>query len=166
MQNLTLTSAILLTLLPLVSMGSPVDPIPGECRHELALAHRDILSISTLFISRSVNLHLETNEGIERAITWARHNGLTKIYLETFRGNMWADEAVIRRARDAFHEAGFKGVMIPGHVPEVEGDEPWRTRESIEHTPYYHPMGGYRGRAYTVGYLRGLLHALNGKPGI
>ena len=64
----------------------------------------------------------------------------------------------------AFNEAGFKGVMIPGHVPEMEGDEPWRTKESIENTPYYHPMGGYRGRALTVGYLRGLLHALNGKP--
>ena len=64
----------------------------------------------------------------------------------------------------AFNEAGFKGVMIPGHVPEMEGDEAWRTKESIENTPYYHPMGGYRGRAYTVGYLRGLLHALNGKP--
>lgn len=64
----------------------------------------------------------------------------------------------------AFHEAGFQGVMIPGHVPEIEGDAGWRTKESYEHTPYYHPMGGYRGRAYTVGYLRGLLHALRGKP--
>ncbi len=108
MHNLTLTSAILLTLLPLVSIGNPVEPIPGECRHELALAHKDILSISTLFISQNVNTHLETDEGIERAIIWARHNGLTKIYLETFRGNIWADETVIRKARDAFREAGFE----------------------------------------------------------
>jgi len=68
--------------------------------------------------------------------------------------------AIIR----SLHEANFKGVMIPGHVPEVEGDAAWRTQESVENTPYYHPMGGYRGRAYTVGYLRGLLHALNGQP--
>lgn len=64
----------------------------------------------------------------------------------------------------AFAKAGFRGVMIPGHVPEIEGDEAWRTRESVEMTPYYHPMGGYRGRAYTIGYLKGLLHALNGRP--
>lgn len=64
----------------------------------------------------------------------------------------------------AFDEVGFGGVMIPGHVPEIEGDEPWRTEESYSQTPYYHPMGGYRGRAYTVGYLRGLLHALHGNP--
>jgi mannonate dehydratase len=64
----------------------------------------------------------------------------------------------------ALRDAGFRGVMIPGHVPEIEGDTPWRTQESREMTPYYHPMGGYRGRAYTIGYLKGLLHALNGSP--
>ncbi|WP_425396479.1 mannonate dehydratase [Aeoliella sp.] len=66
----------------------------------------------------------------------------------------------------AFDAAKFRGVMIPGHVPEMEGDEPWRTQESLNSTPYYHPMGGYRGRAYTVGYLKGLLHALRDKPGV
>jgi mannonate dehydratase len=64
----------------------------------------------------------------------------------------------------AFDKAKFRGVMIPGHVPELEGDEPWRTQESRESTPYYHPMGGYRGRSYTIGYLKGLLHALRGRP--
>ena len=108
MHNPALTSAILLTLLPMVSIGNPVEPIPGESRHELALAHKDILPISTLFIARSVNTHLETDEGIERAIAWCRHNGLTKIYLETFRSNIWADEPIIRQARDAFREAGFE----------------------------------------------------------
>ena len=57
-------------------------------------------------------------------------------------------------------EIGFGGVMIPGHVPVMEGDAEWRTGESYSGTPYQHPMGGYRARAYTVGYLKGMLRAL------
>jgi len=60
----------------------------------------------------------------------------------------------------AFKQAGFKGVMIPGHTPQIEGDTEWRSTESATHTPYHHPMGGYRARAYTIGYIRGMLNAL------
>jgi mannonate dehydratase len=38
-------------------------------------------------------------------------------------------------------EVGFRGFMIPDHVPHMEGDTPWC----------------HRGRAYTVGYIRGLM---------
>jgi mannonate dehydratase len=58
-------------------------------------------------------------------------------------------------------EVGFRGVMIPGHVPQMEGDIEWRTGESYSGTPYQHPMGGYRARAFTIGYLRGMLRALD-----
>jgi mannonate dehydratase len=57
-------------------------------------------------------------------------------------------------------DTGFHGVMIPGHVPQIEGDEEWRTQESYRYTPYHHPMGGYRARAYTVGYIKGMLNAI------
>lgn len=57
-------------------------------------------------------------------------------------------------------ECGFHGVMIPGHVPQIEGDVEWRTEESNKHTSYHHPMGGYRARAYTIGYMRALIHAV------
>jgi mannonate dehydratase len=88
-------------------------------------------------------------------------NGRVPVFHETFVDEAdWDAWELIR----TFDEVGFHGVMIPGHVPDVEGDEPWRTRESREMTPYYHPMGGYRGRAYTIGYLKGLLHALRGRP--
>lgn len=60
----------------------------------------------------------------------------------------------------ALHEVGFDGVMIPGHVPQMEGDDEWRTAHSLSTTPYTHPMGGHRARSYTVGYLRGLVKAV------
>lgn len=60
----------------------------------------------------------------------------------------------------ALHETHFDGVFIPGHVPQMEGDDEWRTGLSLAGTPYTHPMGGHRARAYTVGYLRGLARAV------
>ena len=44
----------------------------------------------------------------------------------------------------ALADAGFSGVMTPDHVPQVEGEEPGK-------------LGGPRGHAFTVGYLKGLL---------
>ena len=43
-------------------------------------------------------------------------------------------------------EVGFDGVLTPDHVPYMVDEADW-------------PKGGYRGRAYTVGYLKGLLDA-------
>lgn len=63
----------------------------------------------------------------------------------------------------ALKEAEFSGVMIPGHVPQIEGDMEWRPEESLRHTPYKHPMGGYRARAYTVGYMKALIKAVSRK---
>jgi mannonate dehydratase len=64
----------------------------------------------------------------------------------------------------ALRNQGFEGVMIPGHVPQIEGDSEWRTTESAAETPYYHPMGGHRARAYTVGFLKGALEAIQHVP--
>ena len=42
-------------------------------------------------------------------------------------------------------EVGFDGVLIPDHTPHLEGDTDWE----------------HRGRAYTVGYLKGMLKAMH-----
>lgn len=42
------------------------------------------------------------------------------------------------------NDVGFDGMMIPDHVPKMEGDGNWK----------------HRGRAYTVGYLKGLTKSL------
>jgi len=51
-------------------------------------------------------------------------------------------------------EVGFDGVMIPGHVPQIDMDVEWRTELSASKTPYHHPMGGFAARAFTIGYLK------------
>ncbi|MFC6906638.1 mannonate dehydratase [Halalkalicoccus tibetensis] len=45
---------------------------------------------------------------------------------------------------EALDEAGFSGMMIPDHVPRLEGDDDWKDR----------------GRAYTVGYMKGMLRGI------
>lgn len=49
-------------------------------------------------------------------------------------------EAVLQH----LHDVGFNGMIIPGHVPKLLDDGPWNER----------------GRAFTVGYLRGLLKSI------
>lgn len=58
----------------------------------------------------------------------------------------------------ALDDVGFTGMIIPGHVPRLEGDEIWLDhgdRSSLD----LQGEGGWkeRGRAFTVGYLRGML---------
>ncbi|MEF8852378.1 MAG: mannonate dehydratase [Haloarculaceae archaeon] len=55
------------------------------------------------------------------------------------RGNY--DEYEVLKLLD---EVGFSGMMIPDHTPRLEGDSDWE----------------HRGRAFTIGYLRGLLRAM------
>ncbi len=40
---------------------------------------------------------------------------------------------------------GFNGMIMPGHVPKVEGDGPWKERS----------------RAFTIGYIKGIMSALD-----
>lgn len=47
-------------------------------------------------------------------------------------------------AMKALYESGFAGMIITDHVPEVIGDTDW----------------GHRGRAYSLGYIKGLLDAV------
>ncbi|WP_415379097.1 mannonate dehydratase [Halosimplex sp. TS25] len=48
------------------------------------------------------------------------------------------------------HEVGFDGVVVPDHVPEMEGDTDWR----------------HRARGFTVGYLRGVVDTVRDERGV
>jgi len=67
--------------------------------------------------------------------------GTVPAFHETFvdEGNFDEYEAM-----QALSEVGFDGAVLPDHVPQMEGDSDW----------------GHRGNAFTAGYLRGLISAL------
>ncbi len=49
----------------------------------------------------------------------------------------------------AYHEVGYRYAIMPDHTPGIAGD-----------TPY-----GHRGRAYAIGYMRGLMQAVGAEGG-
>jgi mannonate dehydratase len=68
--------------------------------------------------------------------------GTVPSFNETFIDEGNYNEYEILRLLD---KVGFSGMIIPDHVPNIQADTEW----------------GHRGRAYTVGYLRGMLKTIN-----
>jgi mannonate dehydratase len=74
--------------------------------------------------------------------------GTVPAFQETFHDNGKTD---MFQAMQAYTEIGYQGVMRPDHVPRMEGEEG--------------DGSGYTmlGRLFAVGYMRGLMHAVQGK---
>ena len=97
----------------------------------------------------------EMGEDLERAIRrFGERDELFYVHFRDVEGTVprfnetWIDEGnydalkIVRLLR----EVGFSGMMIPDHTPHLEGDTDW----------------DHRARAYTVGYLKGLLRCVGG----
>jgi hypothetical protein len=63
---------------------------------------------STLFTAQDVRDHLSTPEGRAEALEFCRKMGITKVYIEAFRGGYQADAETLKTARDFFRKAGLK----------------------------------------------------------
>jgi len=63
---------------------------------------------STLFTAQDVRDRLSTAQGRDEALAFCRKMGITKVYVESFRGDYQADEATLKAARDFFRQAGLK----------------------------------------------------------
>jgi mannonate dehydratase len=63
-------------------------------------------------------------------------------FQETFIDDGYVD---MLQAMRAYHDVGFDGVLTPDHVPGMVGDTRW----------------GHRGRAYSVGYIKALIKAVD-----
>lgn len=68
-------------------------------------------------------------------------DGSVPSFTEVFIDDGNYDESRVLRA---LKDVGFSGLMIPDHVPKLEGDGEWK----------------HRGRAYTIGYLKGMIKLL------
>lgn len=68
-------------------------------------------------------------------------SGVVPRFTEDFLDEGNYDEYALLKLLD---EVGFSGLMIPDHTPHLEGDTDWE----------------HRGRAFTIGYIRGMLRAM------
>lgn len=76
---------------------------------------------STLFTAQDVRDHLSTEQGRQEALAFCRKMGVTKVYIETFRGGYQAEEATLKAARDFFRHAGLE---VSGCVTTVQVSKP------------------------------------------
>jgi hypothetical protein len=62
---------------------------------------------STLFAAQSVDKELRSAEGLKEAVDWCKASALQKVYIESFRGNLFVDQGQLEAVRDRFLEEGF-----------------------------------------------------------
>ena len=97
---------------------------------------------------------MKGGEGVLEAIDhFAGQGKISYVHFRDVQGSVddfvevWADEgnddmfAVVQRLK----QANFNGILIPDHVPHMDGDTPW----------------AHRGRAWTVGYITAMIEAVN-----
>ena len=72
-----------------------------------AKKNKDVLTISTLFIAQDVRDFLSTSSGLDSAVNWCRQTGITRVFIESFRGAYYANRDAMIHARDRFLKEGF-----------------------------------------------------------
>ena len=74
---------------------------------DAAQKNKDVLRISTLFTAQDCRDKINTPEGLEAAVKWCKETGLTRVFIETFRGAYYAEKETLIKARDRFKKEGF-----------------------------------------------------------
>ncbi len=100
MKQLATLVVIILLLLNYANAGS-------QSLWETAKKNKDVLKISTLFIAQDVRDFLSTPEGLDNAVSWCKNTGITRVFIESFRGGYYAGRDAMVRARDRFLKEGF-----------------------------------------------------------
>jgi hypothetical protein len=66
------------------------------------------LTLSGWFTAQDVNNLLNTPEGLDRAVSWCKRHGVTKVYLEAFGRGLYADRKNLLEGKSRFQSAGFE----------------------------------------------------------
>jgi len=109
-------SVIAALLAMFVSMNLNSQPL-----WEAAKKNKDVLTISTLFIAQDVRDYLSTPAGLDNAVKWCKETGITRVFIETYRGAYYADKDALIKARDRFLKEGFS---VAGCVTTVGVGKP------------------------------------------
>ena len=60
-----------------------------------------------MFIAQDVRDYLSTPAGLDNAVAWCKQTGITRVFIESFRGAYYADRDAMVHARDRFLKEGF-----------------------------------------------------------
>jgi len=93
--------------LVLMLFGPNVSTVFSQQLFKLAKENKDAVVFSTLFIAQDVRDYLSTPAGLDNAVKWCKETGLTRVFIETFRGGYYADKETILRAKERFLKEGL-----------------------------------------------------------
>ena len=87
---------------------------PAQIARDNTAVHR----FSTLFIAQDVRDALTSSNGLNDAVAWCKTNGITHVYLESFRDAYQAKRETLVAARDRFRGEGLlvSGCVTTTHV--------------------------------------------------
>ena len=102
MKKLLLNSFIV--LFGIISLFNACD---SPTNWDLANKNKELLRVSTIFTAQDVRDKLSTAGGLDSAITWCKEAGITRVFIETFRGYT-AESDVLTNAKERFEEAGIE----------------------------------------------------------
>jgi hypothetical protein len=88
---------------------------------DTAKKNKDVLTISTLFIAQDVREFLSTPAGLDKAVSWCKQTGVTRVFIESFRDGYYADRDAMIRAKERFMNEGFG---VAGCVTTVNVGKP------------------------------------------
>jgi hypothetical protein len=92
-------------------------PVSSQSLWNTAKNNKDVLTISTLFIAQDVRDFLSTPAGLDKAVSWCRQTGITRVFIESFRGGYYADRETMIRAKSRFQQ---EGIEVSGCVTTVD----------------------------------------------
>ena len=84
-----------------------ITAVSAQTLWDSAKKNKDVLTISTLFIAQDVRDFLSTPSGLDSAVNWCRQTGITRVFIESFRGAYYANRDAMIHARDRFLKEGF-----------------------------------------------------------
>jgi hypothetical protein len=116
---------ILKKLFPIVAFASivliSVTEASSQSLWDTAKKNKDVLKISTLFIAQDVRDYLSSPAGLDNAVAWCRETGITRVFIESFRGGYYANRDAMIKAKDRFLKEGFD---VAGCVTTVDVGKP------------------------------------------
>ena len=74
---------------------------------ELANENKDLLRVSTIFTAHDVRDKLSYKDGLDSAIQWCKNAGVTRVFIESFRGYT-AERETLLHAKEQFELAGIE----------------------------------------------------------
>jgi hypothetical protein len=103
------TTIAIMAIVPLIAGSEMRGEEPAKIDlWNLARSKQSIHRFSTIMTAQNVRDHLATDQGINAALEWCRQNGVTKVYVESFRDRYLCPKHLLKHARDRYREEDFE----------------------------------------------------------